>query len=242
MNGEPSPPSPTDNPVDGEPIITEPVTVTDMVLIVGPDKERIPVESSSLKAASRVFAAMLSPPWLEINCKEVPLPVHDADAMRFIILTLSYDNENEFVNRLRTPQEILQIAMTVDKYHLRTALKFVLDYLFRQAGGDTFRPFVVEVVDREDLIYLCAAAYLLDRCENFSRYALDLLCYQVRSFTALMNDELINSILPAKFFGRSGSVVLLHCLAFLFCLLQLSFSTYPPTYVRTFGNARFESG
>ncbi|KAH7635286.1 hypothetical protein B0T09DRAFT_379103 [Sordaria sp. MPI-SDFR-AT-0083] len=169
MDGEPSPPSPSDNPVDGEPIITEPVTVTDMVLIVGPDKERIPVESSSLKAASRVFAAMLSPPWLEINCKEVPLPVHDADAMRFIILTLSYDNENEFVNRLRTPQEILQIAMTVDKYHLRTALKFVLDYLFRQAGGDTFRPFVVEVVDREDLIYLCAAAYLLDRCEHFSR-------------------------------------------------------------------------
>ncbi|EGO54754.1 hypothetical protein NEUTE1DRAFT_50089 [Neurospora tetrasperma FGSC 2508] len=192
--------------MDSEPAIIETAPVTDLVLVVGPGTERIPVESAILKAASPVFASMFSPPWLESKSKEIPLPEDDSDAMRFITLTLSYHNEHELVTKPRTPQEILQIAIAADKYDLRTALKFVLDFLFREAsktcpvaknedGSQT-------AMAGEDIVYLCASAYALDRCDYFSRFALDMMCYHRLSFFELMNDELISSILPSKFFER----------------------------------------
>ncbi|KAK1774097.1 hypothetical protein QBC45DRAFT_338420 [Copromyces sp. CBS 386.78] len=185
--------------MDGEPIIIDAVSGTDIVLIVGPGKEQIPAVSAILKAASPVFAAMLSPPWLESNSKEISLPDDDADAMRFITLALSYHNENEIVTRPRVPMEILNIAMAVEKYDLCMALKFVLDYLLRQAI-ESFEPVVSEGAD--DIVYLCAAAYVLDRCEYFSKGALDLMCSHVASFTTFMDDEYLRTILPAQFFVR----------------------------------------
>ncbi|KAK3503363.1 hypothetical protein B0T13DRAFT_508182 [Neurospora crassa] len=186
--------------MDSEPATIETTPVTDLVRVVGPGKERIPVESAILKAASPVFASMFSPPWLESQ-----------NAMRFITLTLSYHNEHGLVTKPRTPQEILQIAIAVDKYDLRTALKFVLEFLFGEAsktcpvaknkdGSQT-------TMAGEDIVYLCAAAYVLNRCEDFSRFALNLMCYHRLSFFELMNDELISSILSAKFFVMLGEEV-----------------------------------
>ncbi|KAJ4356902.1 hypothetical protein N0V85_009535 [Neurospora sp. IMI 360204] len=104
--------------MDGEPIIIKAVPVTDLILVVGPGKERIPVESAILKAASDVFNAMLSPPWLESQGREIALPDDDPDAMQFIMFTLHFHNNYEFVTRSRTPKDILQIAIAADKYNL----------------------------------------------------------------------------------------------------------------------------
>ncbi|KAK3950020.1 hypothetical protein QBC32DRAFT_218323 [Pseudoneurospora amorphoporcata] len=185
--------------MDGEPIIIKAASGTDIVLIVGPGKEQIPAVSAILKAASPLFAAMLSPSWLESKSKEISLPDDDADAMRFITLTLSYQNENEIVTRPRVAMEILKIAMAVDKYDLCMALKFVLDYLLSQAI-ESYEPVVSE--DADDIVYLCAAAYVLDRCEHFSKGALDLMCYHMMSYTTFMDDDYLRTILPAQFFGK----------------------------------------
>ena len=190
--------------MDGEPVIIEAVPVTDLVLVVGPDKERIPVESVILKAASPVFASMLSPPWLESQSKEIVLPEDDPDAMQFITSTIHFYNNHEAVTKARTPQEILQIAIAVDKYDLHTALKFVMDFLFREAGKActvTKLEANQTYMASEDIVYLCAAAYLLNSCEWFSKFSLDLMSHHMGSFTTLMSDELISSILPARFFG-----------------------------------------
>ncbi|EAA28996.2 hypothetical protein NCU05921 [Neurospora crassa OR74A] len=197
--------------MDSEPAVIETAPVTDLVLVVGPSKERIPVELAILKAASPVFASMFSPPWLESKSKEIPLPEDDPDAMRFITLTLSYHNEHELVTRPQTPQEILQIAIAVDKYDLRTALKFVLEFLFREAsktcsvaknedGSQT-------AMAGKDIVYLCAAAYVLNRCDYFSNFGLHLMCQYASRISTLMDDELISSILPAKFFIILGEAL-----------------------------------
>ncbi|KHE87559.1 hypothetical protein GE21DRAFT_1281678 [Neurospora crassa] len=194
--------------MNSEPAVIETAPVTDLVLVIGPSKERIPVELAILKAASPVFASMFSPPWLESKSKEIPLPEDDPDAMRFITLTLSYHNEHELVTRPQTPQEILQIAIAVDKYDLRTALKFVLEILFREAsktcsvaknedGSQT-------AMAGKDIVYLCAAAYVLNRCDYFSNFGLHLMCQYAGPISTLMNDELISIILPAKFFVILG--------------------------------------
>ncbi|KAK3492189.1 uncharacterized protein B0T23DRAFT_316414 [Neurospora hispaniola] len=191
--------------MDSEPAIIETVPDPDLVLIVGPSKERIPVELAILKATSPVFASMLSPPWLEAQSKEISLPEDDPNAMRFITLTLSYYNEHELVTKTQTPQEILQIAIAVDKYDLCAALKFALDYLLRDASKRYTAEndeFMEDDEPGELLVYLCAAAYVLGWCEWFSRFALDLICCHRMSFITLMDDVLISSIIPDMFFGE----------------------------------------
>ncbi|KAK3401546.1 hypothetical protein B0T20DRAFT_369016 [Sordaria brevicollis] len=174
----------------------------DLVLLVGPDKERIPASSVILTTASPVFASMLSPPWKESQTKEIPLPEDDPDAMRFLTLTLSYQNRHEFVVRQRVPREILQIVIAADKYDMCTALKFALYYLLNEASKvyTLESPEVPADVSGEDIAYLCAAAYLLDNCKHFSEFSLNLMCSRKKPFQDLVDDELISSVLPAKFF------------------------------------------
>lgn len=196
---------PPHDTMDSEPAIIETVPDPDLVLVVGPSKERIPVELAILKAASPVFASMLSPPWLEAQSEEISLPEDDPNAMRFIALTLSYYNEHELITKTQTPQEILQIAIAVDKYDLCTALKFALDLMLREASKECTaenNEFMKEDEPGELLVYLCAAAYVLNWCEWFSRFGLDPICCHRKSFLTLMDDVLISSIIPDKLFGE----------------------------------------
>lgn len=152
----------------------------------------------------------------------------------------------------------------MDKYDLKAALRFVLDWVFREAAeeihvgksssemgsstatsdqgedqngnegedqngngngnedgneddDDTDEDMMMERDDGsetamgmkgEDIVYLCAAAYVLGLCEWFSRFSFELMRRYAGSFKKLLDDEVVNRILPAKLFGKFHSFLL----------------------------------
>lgn len=100
----------------------------DVILVVGAESLRLRVYSQCLRSASKIFDAMLGPNWSEGQRRseatptEVALPGDDAHAMRTICCFIHHRNDLE--PDLLTAEEILQIAIEVDKYDLRVALKY----------------------------------------------------------------------------------------------------------------------
>ncbi|KAK3401529.1 hypothetical protein B0T20DRAFT_116496 [Sordaria brevicollis] len=109
----------------------------DLALVVGPEKERILASSVVLRFASPVFAAMLSPPWVEGQglaggtgsgtIKEIELPEDNAEAMEYICAVIHHQEVDDTPTESSSPsRDLLKIAILTDKYDLHKALRFVL--------------------------------------------------------------------------------------------------------------------
>lgn len=169
----------------------------DVVLVVGPRNVRLRVQSHCLRCASKVFDAMFRPNWIEgqglskDTPKEVPLVEDDADALRTICCVIHHRNDD--VSQSLTAKEILQIAIEVDKYDLKVALKY--------ASAQWLKP--QDNIDRVDRGYLLAAAFLFGGMDTFAAHTLALILYYKGSYLEFLDDEITSQIVPLKTFCMS---------------------------------------
>jgi hypothetical protein len=89
-----------------------------------------------------------------------------------------------------TAEEILQIAIEVDKYDLKTALKY--------ASVEWLRPQVNAT--RMDMGFLLAAAFLFDNSDMFTAHTLVLILHYNGSYMEFLNDELTSQTIPSGIF------------------------------------------
>ncbi|CZR60106.1 uncharacterized protein PAC_10001 [Phialocephala subalpina] len=166
----------------------------DVVLVVGPRNERLRVQSQCLQCASKVFDAMFKPYWSEgqglskESPREVPLVEDDAHAMQTICCVIHHRNNDVPVSL--TSKEVLQIAIAVDKYDLKVALKY--------ASVQWLKPRPDE--ERVDKGYLLAAAFLYDDMDTFAAHTLSLILYHKGSYLEFLDDEITNQIVHWKTF------------------------------------------
>lgn len=165
----------------------------DVVLIVGPDKRRLLVHSLFLKTASKVFKTMFGPHFSEGQdiSKEVPkeilMPEDDADAMKIICAVIHLRN-NAASDKI-TPDEVLTVAVTADKYNCIDPLK--------NASGHWLKP--VDSASLEDLNHLMAAAYLFDDAQAFDGITRAMILHHTDSYIALEHGP-VESILSWRIF------------------------------------------
>jgi hypothetical protein len=118
--------------------------------------------------------------------EEVSVPEDDADAMQIICCVLHH--RNDLVSETITAKMILRIAVEVDKYDLKTALKYTsLDWLKPQIK------FKMKETGR-----LLAAAYLFDNTNAFAAHTKSLILNCNELYLNLVKDKLISQVLPSE--------------------------------------------
>ena len=168
----------------------------DVVLVVGPRNVRLRVHSQCLRCASKVFGAMLGPDWSEgqglskVSPREVPLVEDDADALRTICCVIHHRNDD--VPQALTPKEVFQIAIEVDKYDLSVCLKYASVQWLKPRGN----------ADTVEMRYLMAAAFLFGDMDMFAAHTLALILHYKGSYLELLDDEIINQMLPWRTFCK----------------------------------------
>ncbi len=166
----------------------------DVVLIVGPQGARLRIQSQCLRCASKVFSAMLGPTWSEGQGppkeypREVRLEEDDADALRIICCVIHHRNND--VPQSLTPKEVLQIAIVADKYDLSVVMKFVRVQWLKPR----------EKLERMDIGYLLAAAFLFRDVDMFVAHSLALILNYTESYWEFFDDEMISQTVPWKTF------------------------------------------
>ncbi|KAF2093976.1 btb/poz-like protein [Rhizodiscina lignyota] len=169
----------------------------DVILVVGPQHVRLRVHSQCLRCASKVFGAMFGPQWMEgegISYKspsEVLLLEDDAEALRTICRVIHHRNDD--VPQFLTPKAVLQVAIVADKYDLNVALRF--------ANMQGLKPRID--VERVDMGYLMAAAFLSSDVGTFMAHTLSLVLNYNGSYLEFLNDEFTSKIVPLKAFRMS---------------------------------------
>jgi hypothetical protein len=167
----------------------------DVILIVGAENVRLRVYSQCLRSASKTFSAMFGPHWSEDQRLsqgspiEVSLPEDDADAMRTICYIVHH--HSNLVSQHLTAKEILQIAIEVDKYNLKIALKY--------ASVEWLKPRVN--AEREEMGHLLAAAFLFDNIDAFMARVITLIFHYNGSYLDFSDDEFTSQIIPSKVFS-----------------------------------------
>jgi len=133
----------------------------DVILVVGPEKVKLRVHSLFLKTASKPFSAMFGPDWKEGHTMldrdgpvELPLPEDNAAALKLICAIIHHRNKK--VPQTLAACDVLEVAVTADKYDCIDALKF--------ASGNWLRPGKNEA---SNLMLLAAAAYLFQNAQAF---------------------------------------------------------------------------
>ncbi|EAA28870.3 hypothetical protein NCU05906 [Neurospora crassa OR74A] len=176
--------------------ILEVSPVGDIILVVGPPEEeqvRLRVSSTILRSASKVFDAMFSPPWVESSRtlsleapKDVELPEDDSEAMKAICYAIHHRPDMiPFVDV--NGKQILQAARTIDKYDLGTATQLLTDKWLRpQLQGKSV----------EDLLYMAAAATVVENYEAFSKLTWLVMITHEGSYRRFQNDEQLSELLP----------------------------------------------
>ena len=112
---------------DSSASIEEIATNSDIILVVGPEKRKLQVNSCVLKNASKVFNAMFGPHFREGQDlhgnypKEIPMLDDNADALTIICRILHLRNDS--ISDSLTPNEVLQIAIAADKFDCVMRLK-----------------------------------------------------------------------------------------------------------------------
>ncbi|KAF5006467.1 hypothetical protein FDECE_7154 [Fusarium decemcellulare] len=179
----------TDQPTPTETIAHD----GDVILIAGPEKKMLKVHSQCLCAASRVFDTMLSPRWRkgEMSSEdplEVDLSEDDADAIRLVCLVVHH-RCNEIPENL-TPEELLQVAIVVEKYLLTTAFQYVRARWFKTKNN--FNDVLVGNG------YMLAAAYLLGDAEAFAAHSHALVLNTSAPYHYLMKEMPLKKFLPLE--------------------------------------------
>ncbi|KAK0747105.1 btb/poz-like protein [Schizothecium vesticola] len=149
----------------------------DVILVVGPNKVPIGVDTRCLRRGSKVFNAMFKPPWMEStrlsndpdSPTDLALPEDDAQAMHHVCCIIHH--RNDLVPAVFSASDILQIAVVVDKYDMLTALKYA-------AGGWLETRPEAETPEAEAILSmgnLLAAAYLFRDPKQFRSIAFQLM-------------------------------------------------------------------
>lgn len=101
----------------------------DVILIVGPAKWKMRVQSLILRAVSKPFSAMLGPNWKEGRQKpaadapmELQLPDDDAVGMKYLCAVMHH--QNKMIPATLPVQDVLNIAVLADKYDFVDAFSF----------------------------------------------------------------------------------------------------------------------
>lgn len=166
----------------------------DVVFMVGEEKIRLKVQSHCLRSASKTFGVMFGSVWREGQSlskespTEVPLVEDDADAMWTICCIIHH--RNDLVPPRMTAEEILQIAILVDKYDLKVALKF--------ASVEWLKPRVNAT--RADMGFLLAANFLFDNPDVFIAHIMALILHYNGSYMDFLDDEFTGQIIPPRTF------------------------------------------
>lgn len=168
----------------------------DVILVVGPEKAKLRVQSLFLKAASKPFSAMFGPDWAEgYNIHdlrppvELALPEDNASAVKLICAIIHHQNKK--VPQSLAAVDVLGIAVTVDKYDFVHALKFASEIWLRPGKSDA-----------GDLMLLTAAAYLFQNAQAFNEITRALILNYDSPYLALSREE-VGSALPWRVFCKS---------------------------------------
>ncbi|KAK1829728.1 hypothetical protein QBC39DRAFT_355756 [Podospora conica] len=170
----------------------------DLILIVGPDKQRIGVDSRCLRRTSKVFNTMFKPPWMEStkisniatnDIAKLALPEDDFLAMYTICCILHH--RSDLVSSEISASEILQIATAVDKYDMFSAMKYATSGWLKSTpkSGTPEAEIIISMG------HLLVAAYLLRERERFRDISLELMFNYAESYQGLGNDSQIVGIL-----------------------------------------------
>ena len=157
----------------------------DVVLVVGSEKTCLRVHSLCMRTASKAFNAMFGPHFQEgqssttANTKDVLMPDDPTAAMTIICKAIHHCNDT--LPDVLSPTELLQLAVTADKYDC-VLLKFVvrqwLDYEDPLSFGDL-----------GDLGNIAIAAYLFDDSDAFRIFTQRLVLEYTGSYHLLANKE-----------------------------------------------------
>lgn len=100
----------------------------DVVFVVGPSCRKLRVNSLFVKSASPVFTSLLGPNFeeghrlAENGSAEIPLPEDDASTMETIFNVIH--GRNDLVEFELSPDALLQVAITINKYDCSSSLAF----------------------------------------------------------------------------------------------------------------------
>lgn len=177
-------------------IVVNIATDGDVILVVGPEKAKLRVQSLFLKAVSKPFSVMFGPDWKEGHDMldrrapvELSLPEDNASALKLICAIIHHRNKK--VPQSLTAGDVLGVAVTADKYNCVHALKF--------ASSSWLRPGKNEA---GDLILLTAAAYLFQNAQAFNEITRALILNHDGPYFAL-SCEKVESALPWRVFCKS---------------------------------------
>lgn len=155
----------------------------DLILIVGPEKARLHVQSTSLIAVSKPFFAMLGPEWKEgrdtldaDGPAEIILPEDDAVALQVICSIVHHHNRD--VPQTLSAGDIFAIAVTADKYDCVHVLRFAGESWLRSSTDEA-----------SNLMFLTAAAYLFQNAKAFKEITRALILDYDGPYLALSCEE-----------------------------------------------------
>lgn len=162
----------------------------DIVLVVGPQSVRMRVHSQCLRCASKVFTAMFGPHWSEgqdlseDSPKEVTFEEDNAEALYAACCVIHH--RNDLLPHALSPQEVLEIAITADKYDLGIALKHARTLWLQPTNR----------IDLEGTAYLMAAALLFDDPRSFRETSKALIFQHKGTYRSLLTKLAIYGTLP----------------------------------------------
>ncbi|KAB8301591.1 hypothetical protein EYC80_003433 [Monilinia laxa] len=169
----------------------------DIIFAVGPEMARIHVNSQLLKTASKHFFVMLGKEAHNMLFKygpvELPLPEDNAAALKIIFAIIH--KQSYLVPRFLTPNEILEVAIAVEKYDLVNIMQ-LWSGIWRQPG----------LLFVEDLIVLAAAAYLFQNAQGFKGITKALILKHKGSYLSLLSDK-VESTLTWKVYWKNSEAL-----------------------------------
>ena len=165
----------------------------DVILVVGPEKVKLRVQSLFLKAASKPFSVMLGPDWKEGHnmlspdgLVEVQLPADNSTAL--MLLCAIIHHRNEMVPQTLAAVEVLRTAVVADKYDCLDAAKFAGECWLQHRGNEA-----------GDLMLLAAAAYLFQNAQAFNEVTKTLILNHGGPYLALSCEE-VESVMTWRVF------------------------------------------
>lgn len=177
----------------------------DLTLVVGAGEHviKLQVYSQCLKAASKVFKAMLTPPWKEsqdlANGKDpkVLLPDDDPLAMREICRIIHHQKMPD--SDKPPPERLLQMAIVADKYDFCHALS---PYVSVQLSS------IMPETSAQRMYCFAAMRLVGTRAQNWS-WIFDLVGKQIGPFGGFLNNNLIGMTVKFKDLSKCWIPVML---------------------------------
>lgn len=172
----------------------------DRILIVGPEKTQIKVNSQFLSAASKPLRAMFKPEWESANGLKLPgepysvlLPEDDPAVMQVICAVIHL--QNHMVPKDLPVPLIFSVAVTADKYDCIRALKFASNSWCHPEKNHTIN----------DLFTLAAAAYLFEDAAAFKSITKQMILIHKGPFAPVPSLD-VEAIMDWRFLGECAAI------------------------------------